>query len=113
LGKKWNQLKREVFGQSLWGIPACRLCHKQNASHLHHALINKGKVKNRKHHKLLDVKVNGLEVCEKCHKFADAYKMRNKAYQINKKRYGKEVDEWLESLPFHVKEIFYEEGMGN
>ena len=97
----WNELKKELFAD----YPMCKLCMIRPAVHLHHAVINKGKVRNKKFHKLLDCKENALEVCEKCHKTADGYHKRMKAYRINVDRYGEEhMRDWYDSLPFKVKE---------
>jgi len=101
LSAKWNALKRELFASH----PICKLCRVRPAVHLHHAVINKGKVRNRKLHKYLDVKENALEVCEKCHKFADSYGFRVEAYRINAKRYGRErMRTWYNDLPLKIKE---------
>ena len=98
---KWNDIKRELFAS----YPMCRLCMIRPAVHLHHAVINKGKVRNKKLHKYLDHKYNALEVCEKCHLGADSYQYRQRAYQINCDRYGKEeMKEWYDNLPFKIKE---------
>ena len=101
MGAKWNELKRALFAH----YPVCKLCHRRAAVHLHHAVINKGKVRNKKFHKYLDVKENALEVCEECHKTADGWRTRVKAYNLNAKRYGREhMKDWYENLPFAIKE---------
>ena len=101
MGAKWNELKKELFEKS----PICKLCRVRPAVHLHHAVINKAKVRNKKMHKYLDVKENALEVCEECHKTADGWKTRVQAYRINSRRYGKEhMRHWYENLPLLVKE---------
>ena len=98
---KWNALKRDLFANH----PLCKICHLKPAVHLHHAIINKGKVRNKKLHKYLDCKENALEVCESCHKFADSYGVRVEAFRINSQRYGTEhMKGWYNSLPFKVKE---------
>jgi len=100
---KWNLLKRELFET----YPMCKLCGIRPATQLHHAVINKGKVRNRKLHKYLDCKENALEVCEICHLFADSYETRKTAYKINCDRYGKtNMEVWLHGLPFIIKETF-------
>jgi hypothetical protein len=100
---KWIELKKEMFAD----MPLCKLCKVRPAIHLHHAVINKGKVRNKKFHKFLDVRENALEVCEPCHKMADAYGVRKTAYQLNAQRYGEEhMREWLDGLPLKIKERF-------
>jgi len=97
----WNELKKELFESR----PLCKLCKIRPAIHLHHAVINKGKVRNKKLHKYLDCKENALEVCDICHKMADAYGVRVAAYNINKRRYGlKHMQDWYDNLPLRIKE---------
>lgn len=85
--------------------PLCQVCHIQPAIHLHHAIINKAKVRNKKLHKILDHKYNALEVCEECHKGADAYEQRVRAWGINCARYGYDnMREWYSDLPLIIKE---------
>jgi len=103
MSAKWNLLKEELFASH----PMCRLCMVRPAVHLHHAVINKGKVRNKRLHKYLDHRFNALEVCEMCHLFADSYGVRKEAYEINCKRYGKtNMEVWHLGLPFKVKELF-------
>ena len=105
MGTAWNDLKRELFASH----PICKLCRIRPAVHLHHAIINKGKVRNRKLHKYLDHKYNALEVCEGCHKYADSYEVRLQAWKINAKRYGGHaLQEWYSNLPLLIKERFNE-----
>ena len=88
------------------GYPQCKLCEVRPAIHLHHAIINKAKVRNRKFHKYLDHKYNALEVCEECHKGADSYMIRRLAYEINCRRYGRDhMKTWYDNLPFRIKEL--------
>ena len=102
MAKKWNELKAELFERS----PVCKLCKIRPATQLHHAVINKGKVRNKKLHKYLDHKCNALEVCDKCHLGADKYEDRRLAYHINANRYGHDVmKEWYDSLPLLIKEL--------
>lgn len=97
----WLELKKELFESN----PICKLCGIRPAVHLHHAVINKAKVRNKKLNKLLDVKENALEVCEVCHKTADGFWQRRDAYKINSKRYGWEhMREWYDNLPLKIKE---------
>ena len=97
----WNELKKELFADS----PMCAFCKIRPAVHLHHAVINKGKVRNKKLHKYLDVKENALEICEICHKMADAYDARKASYSINVRRYGLEhMRTWYNELPLKIKE---------
>ena len=101
MANKWNELKRELFEDS----PLCKLCKIRPAIHLHHAVISKGKVRNKKKHKYLDVKENALEVCGTCHPFADAYDVRLSAWEINCRRYGIEhMIEWYDELPLRIKD---------
>ena len=101
MSDKWNALKLELFANS----PLCKLCNIRPAIHLHHAVINKGKVRNKKQHKYLDHKCNALEVCEECHLGADKYEDRRLAYHINANRYGHDVmKDWYGSLPLLIKE---------
>ena len=101
MSQKWNELKKEKFESH----PMCKLCRIRPAAHYHHAVINKGKVRNKKLHKYLDVEENGLEVCEECHKGADAYDMRVVAWGINCARYGYDhMRKWYDDLPLLVKE---------
>ena len=98
---KWNSLKRDLFSSH----PLCKFCKIRPAVHLHHAVVNKGKVRNKCLHKCLDVKENALEVCEKCHKFADSYAKRREAYYLNAQRYGaKRMRAWYDGLPLKIKE---------
>ena len=101
MSNKWNDLKRELFASH----PICRLCKLRPAVHLHHAIINKGKVRNKRLHKYLDVIENALEVCEECHLYADAYEVRRRAFEINIKRYGRaRMKIWYDNLPLIIKE---------
>ena len=103
MSAKWNTLKSELFEN----YPTCKLCGTRPAAHLHHAVINKGKIRSKKLHKYLDHLYNALEVCEVCHPFADAYDIRAAAWKINCERYGKtEMDVWYFGLPFKVKDVF-------
>lgn len=98
---KWNELKRELFAKE----PMCKLCRLRPASELHHAIVKKGDVRDRKKHKYLNVKENALEICADCHATAHDWKSKVKAYQVNCKRYGKEhMRNWYESLPLKIKE---------
>ena len=98
----WNELKREMFENH----PLCKLCRIRPAVHLHHAVINKGKVRNRKMHKFLDVRENALEICEECHKGADSYRKRREAFWLNATRYGRaHMMKWYDDLPFKIKEL--------
>lgn len=99
----WIDIKRE-----LWDKPVviCKVCRLREATQLHHAIISKGKLRDRKKHKLIDHKCNALEICDQCHKSADAYEIRRLAYFINVVRYGEEMNEWYESLPILIKESF-------
>jgi tRNA U54 and U55 pseudouridine synthase Pus10 len=98
---KWTNLKRDLFRSH----PLCRMCMIRPAVHLHHGVINKAKVRNRSLHKYLDVRENAIEICEQCHKYADSFHQRVKAYRINADRYGKEhMKAWYDSLPLKVKE---------
>ena len=100
---KWIELKSELFKNH----PTCKLCNERPAVHLHHAVINKGKIRSKKLHKYLDHRFNALEVCEVCHPFADAYDIRKTAWEINCERYGKSnMETWYFGLPFKVKEMF-------
>lgn len=102
MANKWNELKKELFERH----PMCKLCRVRPAVHLHHAVINKGKVKNKKFHKYLDVKENALEICAQCHVAADSYDFRKIAYRINVERYGLDcMREWYDSLPLLIKEL--------
>ena len=102
---KWLTLKAELFADR----PLCKLCKVKPATQLHHCIVSKGKVRNKKMHKYLDVRENALEVCEECHKGADAYEVRTVAYRINSERYGhNHIDNWYENLPFLIKENFGE-----
>jgi len=99
----WIEIKKELFEN----YPMCKLCKTSPAVHLHHGVVNKGKVRNKSLHKYLDVKENALEVCEMCHKMADAYEIRAVAYRINSERYGcNHMDNWYENLPLRIKERF-------
>ena len=101
MSQKWNNLKRDLFASH----PLCKLCKIRPAVHLHHAVINKGKVRNKRLHGYLDVKENALEVCEECHLKADSYDRRRWSYNFNSGRYGYEhMKNWYDSLPFKVKE---------
>ena len=103
MANKWNELKQELFESH----PVCRLCWIRPATQLHHAVINKAKVRNKKLHKYLDNKHNALEVCEVCHPFADAYGIRQTAWTINCDRYGKSsMVAWYDALPLKIKEKF-------
>ncbi len=74
---------------------------------MHHCIVSKGQVRKRKFHKFLDHECNALEVCEKCHKTADGYQVRLKAWQIKCAEYGEEaMREWYDGLPFIVKERY-------
>lgn len=98
---RWASLKKELFACH----PVCKLCRINPAVHLHHAVINKAKVRNKKLHKYLDVKENALEVCEKCHEGADSYMIRQLAFEINCRRYGRNhMESWYRDLPLLVKE---------
>ena len=98
---KWNEIKRELFASH----PLCKLCRIRPAVHLHHAVINKAKVRNKKLHKHLDCKENSLEICELCHKMADSYDVRKAAYSINVLRYGLDhMRKWYNELPLKIKE---------
>ena len=100
---KWIALKRKKFAAN----PLCKFCRIRPAVHLHHAVVNKGKVRNKRLHKLLDVEENALEVCNECHKFADSYTKRREAYYINAKRYGaSRMRVWYDNLPLKIKEKF-------
>ena len=102
--KKWNDLKRDLWHESVSGNPACGFCG-QNAEDLHHALI--GRMKGRPE---LDVRENALPVCKNCHRYADGYLMRNRAYNILCDELGQDrVDKWLDSLDFVTGEKFARE----
>lgn len=103
MSAKWNTLKVELFA----GHPICKLCRVRPAVHLHHAIINKGKVRSKRLHKYLDHKYNSLEVCGKCHLTADRYEVRQKAWTINCERYGRSsMEAWYSELPLKIKEMF-------
>ena len=98
----WIELKKELFAD----MPLCKLCKVRPASQLHHAVINKGKVRNKKFHKYLDCKENALEICDTCHLMADSYSFRKVAYGINSERYGSEhMRTWYANLPLKIKEL--------
>ncbi len=99
----WIKLKKSLFAD----YPLCQLCRIKLAEHLHHAIITKGMVRDKKKHKYLNVKENALEICTECHTFAGAYKYRRKAWKINCARYGNEhMSDWLDALPLLIKERF-------
>ena len=101
--QKWNELKHELFDK----YPLCKFCKIRPATQLHHAIINKAKVRNKKFHKFLDVKENAVEVCDLCHRTADSYDIRKSAWDINVRRYGyKRMVNWYAGLPLRVKDKF-------
>ena len=100
---KWIDIKRELFDKP---VVICKVCRLEEATHLHHAIISKAKLRDRKKHKLIDHKCNAIEICGKCHITADAYEIRRTAYWVNIARYGQEMKDWYESLPILIKENF-------
>ena len=99
----WTELKKEMFEYR----PVFKLCKVKPAIHLHHCIVSKGKVRNKKMHKYLNVIENALPVCEECHKGADAYNVRLMSWQIKCKEFGEvHMDDWYDALPFKVKEEF-------
>ena len=97
---KWIELKKELLAD----YPMCKFCRIRPAVHLHHGIINKAKLRNKKMHKFLDHKFNAIEICAECHFSADAYEMRRTAYWINVTRYGDDVAVWYDELPIKIKE---------
>lgn len=101
----WIDIKKIYWDN---GYPLCWFCRVATATQLHHGIINKAKVRNRKLHKYLDVVENAIPVCDTCHQTADSYEMRTKAYNLKIYEFNKErIDSWLNNLPFTIKEIFH------
>ena len=105
MSAKWNKIKDEYFYPS---YPMCWICMIRTADDGGHGVINKGQVRNRKYHKLLDVKENFVPQCRECNmKAADSFENRQSMYVKKCKELGQErMDNWLANLPFVIRELF-------
>ena len=106
---KWIELKKKLWDESITGNPVCVYCKKKNATQLAHAIIHKRY--GKKHRKLIEVKENGCPCCGDCQKISETREGRLIAWFYLCKKYGGlHMKNFLEELPFHIKEDYDEVG---
>ena len=95
----WIEIKKELFPS------LCQYCFKEDAWELAHALFYKRYLPGQKNAKVRDVRENALPCCKNCQKFSETYEGRRHAWEVLKKREGKEhMKDWYEDFPAKIKE---------
>ena len=103
---KWIEIKKQLWAESILGIPICAYCGKRNANELAHALLHKRYGKSQ-HHKYVNVRENAAPCCFECQKASETKNGRQIAWDYLCIREGGEhMRTWYDNVPMLIKEIF-------
>ena len=111
IGNKCPLNGRLKLDRWLERYPMCWICGIRTAHHAGHGILNKGLVRNRKKHKLLDREENLCPQCETCNlTIADSWENRNKMYNLKCDEMGEDVvNAWIDEVGLKISERFRRE----